>query len=389
IRRVRRSGWKTLSMFSGRVVRYGLGLGGVFASIWGVYKLAQLRRERKASVRICIVGDIFMDIVVGGLRSMPVWGGDVVTETPMSIMPGGGGLNSAIQIARLQQREKSDAQIELHSLLGSDYFGKVIRHRLKAAGVKLMAPTVNVGTGSCICLSGARDSKSDRGFVSFRGAMALFSTNHLNENHILNSSHVHIGGYYNFPNLWDGLADLLTKLRRRNITTSLNPQWDASGLWSGLDSLYCLLEFVIINQDEAFHLTKHNVLSDALLFLHNKGLKMAVVTIGSRGAVASIACDEKDSKTLWFWAKAKKVKPVDTTGGGDAFSGGFLHYWTKTRNVSVALRNGCALGTAMVTKLGASVEVTAQEIQNVLPETCEKGIGLSDSPLKDIYLTNT
>jgi len=62
---------------------------------------------------------------------------------------------------------------------------------------------------------------------------------------------------------------------------------------------------------------------------------------------------------------------VDTTGAGDAFSAGFLHVWKATGggsgvgpgggDVQAALRWGCALGTTVVTRVGASSRLSVEE----------------------------
>ena len=55
------------------------------------------------------------------------------------------------------------------------------------------------------------------------------------------------------------------------------------------------------------------------------------------------------------------MQVVDTTGAGDAFSAGFLHVWKATGDVQAALRWGCALGTTVVTRVGASMTLSVEE----------------------------
>lgn len=49
---------------------------------------------------------------------------------------------------------------------------------------------------------------------------------------------------------------------------------------------------------------------------------------------------------------------VDTTGAGDSFSAGFLFVWKATGDVQAALRWGCAVGSTVVTKIGASTRLS-------------------------------
>lgn len=53
---------------------------------------------------------------------------------------------------------------------------------------------------------------------------------------------------------------------------------------------------------------------------------------------------------------------VDTTGAGDAFSAGFLCAWKATDgDVQIALQWGCALGSAVVSRVGASGQLSVDD----------------------------
>lgn len=70
---------------------------------------------------------------------------------------------------------------------------------------------------------------------------------------------------------------------------------------------------------------------------------------------------------------APRQQVVDTTGAGDAFGAGFLHVWKATGggngdvggagggDVQAALRWGCALGTTVVTRVGASSKLSVED----------------------------
>lgn len=337
----------------------------------------------KGEPRIGIIGDIFMDVVVGGIKKFPDWGMDELTQSPIKLMPGGGGLNSALILGGLQQACGSGS-VELHSLIGYDKFGDVVRNRVHGTRVSLIyteEAARRVSTGICVCFSGGEEGKMDRAFITYRGAMAAFNGDDLDIDQLQRVSHVHIAGYYNFPKMWSALSSIVPALKKKNITVSCNPQWDASEEWRGLADLYNDLDYLIMNEDEAFQLTRQAKLGDALEKFHSQGLKMAIVTIGAKGAVASIReyhSSEEDSKkkknspvVRWYWHKAKNVSEVlDTTGAGDAFTGGYLFEWSRSGDVRKALQMGCAVGSAMVTKLGASATLTLDDIRGYMCSDC-------------------
>lgn len=55
-------------------------------------------------------------------------------------------------------------------------------------------------------------------------------------------------GFYNCPELAKDLPQLLSEVCEKGATCSLNPQYDASERWDGLDELYFLLDVLICNE---------------------------------------------------------------------------------------------------------------------------------------------
>jgi fructoselysine 6-kinase len=65
------------------------------------------------------------------------------------------------------------------------------------------------------------------------------------------------------------------------------------------------------------------------------GAALAVVTMGSRGSIAS------DNRS-WVSADAQFVNPVDTTGAGDTFIAGFIDARMKGLELQSSLEAGAA-----------------------------------------------
>jgi sugar/nucleoside kinase (ribokinase family) len=63
---------------------------------------------------------------------------------------------------------------------------------------------------------------------------------------------------------------------------------------------------------------------------------------------------------------------VDTTGAGDAFAAGFVfEYLRSGGDVREALRLGCALGTCLVQRIGASATPSLEDIRSNLVSGAE------------------
>lgn len=80
--------------------------------------------------------------------------------------------------------------------------------------------------------------------------------------------------------------------------------------------------------------------------------KVAVFTLGSRGAVAV-------SSGLTARCHASKVQVADTVGAGDAFCGAFLAAYMRGAQLQVCVEMGCAAGAEAVQCHGARLPGTS------------------------------
>jgi ribokinase len=79
--------------------------------------------------------------------------------------------------------------------------------------------------------------------------------------------------------------------------------------------------------------------------LISKGVRTVVVTLGADGALLVTSTNVEH-------VPAVKVKPVDTTGAGDAFIGSFAHHYASTRDVRASLRQAVRYAAQSVTRPG-------------------------------------
>mmetsp|Transcript_7928 Transcript_7928/g.10449 ORF Transcript_7928/g.10449 Transcript_7928/m.10449 type:complete len:372 (-) Transcript_7928:122-1237(-) len=338
-------------------------------------KPRSLSSATEGTLRISVVGDAFADILVGPIDKLPEWGQDTLVKNPIEIMAGGCALNTAVQMAALQGLpwrchsngvlvRPPSVDFTFHSSIGADSFGSILLSRLFQAGVKPSLPKVQKGkaSGACLVLTGAKD----RAFVTYQGPVEELTLEELDREQLISSSHVHIGGFYNCYGLHSGLSELLAEIQSAGGTTSLTPQWDASEKWAGLDGLYPSIDVLIMNEDEAEHISKHRNHHEAISYFLQKGVKVVVVTLGKDGSMAGI---KHHGKEIIYKGTSKKVeKLVDTTGAGDAFCAGFLFGWKVTGNISDALELGAACGACCVSKFGASVAPTHGELLSLLED---------------------
>lgn len=228
--------------------------------------------KRKTSISISIIGDSFCDIMVTNLEKLPSWGADVLSNSPFEILAGGSALNSAIQLSNLinlYDEELLDKNIvmdvKLHTIIGDDNYGTILKNATAKHHVKLFSPTIENGSsGVCLCLCG----HEDRAFITHRGVSSIFSLKHLNLEELYSSSHVHIAGFYNYPNLWNHLPNLLKNLQSQGITTSLSPQFDASEEWKYVQDSLPFIDIFLPNEVEAKEIAKNMNINQNIPVLH-------------------------------------------------------------------------------------------------------------------------
>lgn len=109
------------------------------------------------------------------------------------------------------------------------------------------------------------------------------------------------------------------------------------------------------NRDEASALLNREITSledalEAAKELHSKGIRYAIVSMGSLGA--SLACDEGA-----FSVRAPEIESKSSIGSGDSLIGGFLHWISDGKSAVDALRWGVACGAATALSSGAAIGV--------------------------------
>jgi ribokinase len=118
--------------------------------------------------------------------------------------------------------------------------------------------------------------------------------------------------------------------------------------WRGIDFLIPLLKecaILFLNQKEALALTGNNP-SRAGVLLRNVGVERAVITLGEKGCLVVDGDGVQE-------VMGEKVKVVDTTGAGDAFSAGYLFGILKGLNVETCARIGNFVASKCVQQVGA------------------------------------
>jgi sugar/nucleoside kinase (ribokinase family) len=278
---------------------------------------------------VIVAGDLFTDVILSGFARWPLPGTEVFCETLHREL-GGGAAIVASGLARLGSRAA------LFGVLGEDgrdwalprltRFG-VDTSLLEFDPAELTAVTVVVSTAA------------ERTFLTYHGPnrhfpemleAAAFS------NKLTNFRHLHLNWA---PNL-DTAADLFAAIRRQGCSISLDVGWHED--WLADPRSLALLPSIDIffpNEAEARRMTGE---SDCIRVLHGlaaAGARHVVLKLGADGAAMLWDGDILD-------VKPHRVTPIDTTGAGDCFNAGFLHYWLSEASPMTCLRAANFCGAA-------------------------------------------
>lgn len=278
--------------------------------------------------RVLFIGDINVDVMMGGMESLPVVDREVTCKSYDVVMGA-----STVLCACAYRSLGGEAAII--GLVGRDEYGEFMLRGLEEFGIDTsrVQRTDRVRTGVTVNLI----YESTRTQVTYAGTIAEFAGPELEEATFRGFDHVHCGGVYLQTNFKPRITALLELARKQGLTTSLDPQWDSSGQWQYMDQWLPRLTWLFVNQDEAMSISKASTAEAALHWLAQR-TNCPLMKTGPEGA---LVWSGGQVVPIPSWP----VEVVDTTGAGDSFDAGFL-YATLEKKMPLAEAARFATATA-------------------------------------------
>ncbi len=254
-------------------------------------------------MKVTIIGDAFVDIIVQ-LEAMKL--GE--THHKNILCTCGGTANVAIQIS------KQIDNVSFVGKVGDDIFGRYFVEELKKYNVKsLVFQDTQNSTGICVSLV---DSSGERTMIADRGANNSITKEDLYsiEKEIICSDLVYFSGYsFTSKENYELFVPLMHICRTNSCTIFFNPGAPNIINASFTEIITNYVDILIMNEDEAVAISKS---ADFNSFF-NSLPQPTIITKGNKGCCIFFNGNRWDVPT-------KQESVIDTTGAGDAFSGGYI-----------------------------------------------------------------
>ncbi|MCK5460329.1 carbohydrate kinase family protein [Candidatus Parcubacteria bacterium] len=255
---------------------------------------------------------------------------------------GGGACNRAVGFSRLGL--KSAVKICVNKKKYGDYIINQLKNEKVDASFIDNNEKKEAGM-SFILIN--KDKNPDRVILSHRGVNKFLK---IDKKAKWNTDWIFLSSLEN-----DGWVDEFKKIEQIVKTNKIRLAFGPGNIQisAGLNRLKNILKLsdvLVLNRKEAIKLTESGGkrrIEELLRILYNHGPRLITITDGKKGAYVY------DGNKIYF-QKAKKVKTIETTGAGDAFSSGFVSGIIKyDYNIKKSLNLGIRNGASVVQKIGA------------------------------------
>lgn len=299
------------------------------------------RTEPAGPGALLVVGDVVTDVVA--VHPEPL---APATDTAARIrtLPGGAGANAACWAART-----GAAEVRLLARVGTESAPWHERALLEAGVRPRLVIDREEPTGTVVALVG---KDAERTFLTDSGAALRLCPADWKPSLLDGVAHLHLSGYLFFADSSRELALVALRAARvRGVPVSVDPA--SAGFLAGLGPQRFLdavagADVLLPNEDEArllAGLPEPAGVARAAAQLSRR-IPLVVVTRGAAGALVA------ERGRITAEVTAEPAEAVDSTGAGDAFTGGFLAARLAGADPAEAARAGCRAAALAVTRLG-------------------------------------
>ncbi|HWQ04073.1 MAG TPA: sugar kinase [Longilinea sp.] len=224
-----------------------------------------------------------------------------------------------------------------------DVFGRFMLAEMQKRSVDVSNVIIRGGqTGLTVILS----KGVDRAILTYPGLIGELQSSDLPDGLLSQARHLHVASYFLQKRLQAGLPALFRQARKLGLTTSLDTNYDPTGLWADFDDLLSVTNVFLPNEKEALSISRKHHLDQAATWLGSRVDALAV-KLGAAGALGV-------SASRRIRAASIPVQVADTVGAGDSFDAGFLYGYLHQWELERSLRLACVCGALSTQKPGGT-----------------------------------
>jgi ribokinase len=306
---------------------------------------------------IVILGSINMDLVCR-TPYIPA-GGETILGSDFVTIPGGKGANQAVAAAKL------GGDVHMIGRVGDDDFGSRLLNGLRQHDVNTRYVTVTEGTSSGVAMI-LVDKKGENSIVVAPGANGKVLPADVDAAEDLIKSACCVVMQLEIP--FATVRHAIAVCQRLGVTTILDPAPALAKLPRAMYGVDVLTPNqteaeILLGLDRTHRVKKKRVVDPKQIAgeLLARGPGSVVLKLGAGG---SMVMDRAGGIER---ARSFKVKVVDTTAAGDAFTAGLAVGWAEGRDVSSSLRLANAAGALTCTGFGAQPALpTRQQVERLI-----------------------
>lgn len=298
---------------------------------------------------VVCVGFVNQDIVLKGIAKDALERDSTHAESTLTAV-GGDAANQAVVLAKLGNR------VALIANMGKDPIGEQIFRSLEQDGVD-MSYAIRDGILRSNLSVAVIKPDGERSFLFGKGEGNLdVSMNTMDLSFLNHTRAVSLGSLYFLKEMdQGGAASLFQLAQEKKVLTFADMTADAYGIGpDGIASVYPYTDYLMPSYEEAFYTCQKENVDDIADFFLQRGVQNVVLKLGAGG------CFVKNRRDRFF-VDPYKVQPVDTTGCGDNFCGGFISSILEGMSLRDSARFACAAGAINACRLGAHESIQSRD----------------------------
>ncbi|MGA9399185.1 MAG: carbohydrate kinase family protein [Anaerolineaceae bacterium] len=286
---------------------------------------------------ILVAGEINPDLILTG-DVEPVFGQVEKLVEDATLTIGSSSVIFACGAARL------GLKVAFIGICGRDVFGRFMLDEMQRVGVDVSSVIIRADgqTGLSVILN----RKADRAILTHAGLIAALRAEDVTDEILSDARHLHVASYFLQTALQPGLHDLFSRARSLGLTTSLDTNYDPTGLWISVDELLAVTHVLLLNEREAMSLAGASDIQQTASKLGARVDTLAI-KLGESGAMGVRGDQKANTPSL-------PVTVVDTVGAGDSFDAGFIFGYLNQWDLRRSLRLGCVCGALSTQKEGGT-----------------------------------